>query len=330
MAMTERALISVIMPSYNHGRYVAEAIASVAAQTYPRVELIVIDDGSNDNSRAAIEQAVTEVGARFERCVVRHQRHRGPAVALTRAVRASRGEFVSVLPSDDRFLPEKLEVLAARPEWSSPDTVAVFADVAFMDPGGKRINVDLSLKPDPTRATGFPRERELYLAAMGHPAWDELGTYASLITGSYIPFAGALIRRSAVEGSRVFDRRFVTMDYGMWLTLGRISTLVPVDAVVAEKRWHDMSTTLSQRRRMVGDYATLIVRERRHCSEPLLLERWRAAFARAVHGVLTIAGRPALVSLFRAGNPLVTARELARVVGASRRARHSADVPKHH
>lgn len=330
MTTTERALISVIVPSYNYGRYVRECIASVAAQTYPRVELIVVDDGSRDDSVAIIERVLSDVGGSLERCAIHRQRHRGPAVALTRAVRMAEGDFVSVLPSDDRFLPEKLELLAGRPEWSSPDTAAVFADVAFIDESGTRINVDVSLSADPTRTTGFACERELYLAAMGQPPWDELGTYGSLITGSYIPFAGALIRRSALAASPVFDGRFVTPDYAMWLTLSRTGTLVPVDTVVAEKRWHEKSTTLGQRRRMVCDYATLIVRERRHCEEQPLLDLWRAAFARAVHGVLTVAGRTSLASLFRAGNPIVTARELALVVRSSRRARHSAHVPKHH
>jgi len=324
MAGQGHALISVITPSYNQARFVAESIASAAAQTYPRVELIVVDDGSDDDSLDVIARSIDEHGSRFERCVVRRQRHRGPSATLNRALRLAQGEFVSVLDSDDRFLPDKLAVLAASDGWASADTAVVFGNASFIDDRGNAVNVDHRPAADPSRSTGFATELELHLAAVGRPVrWEELGTYASLIEASYIPDGATLIRRRALQAVGNFDRGFLTADFGLWLKLSRASRMVPVDAVVAEKRWHTQSMTVGQRSRMVRDYATLLVRERRHCNEPELLAIWRAGFARAVNTVLTISGRASLAWLLRAGNPLTTADELRRVAANARRVRRT-------
>ena len=94
--------VSVMIGVYNGARYLAEAIESVLAQTHPDVELIVVDDGSDDGSG--------EVARRYEprlRCV--RQERGGMAAARNRAVQEATGSYFAFLDADDRFPPEKLE-----------------------------------------------------------------------------------------------------------------------------------------------------------------------------------------------------------------------------
>jgi glycosyltransferase involved in cell wall biosynthesis len=95
-------LVSVILPTFNRCNYLQEAIASVLAQTYPRFELIVIDDGSTDQTTALLETY------QDKRLRVLNQSNQGVSAARNQGIRQARGEFISLLDSDDYWRPEKL------------------------------------------------------------------------------------------------------------------------------------------------------------------------------------------------------------------------------
>jgi len=105
-------LVSVVVPVRDGAAFLAEALASVAAQTYSPVETIVVDDGSSDGSP---EVAARAPGARLVR-----QDHAGVAAARNRGVREAAGELLAFLDQDDRFTPDKLRrqvaALLAAPE----------------------------------------------------------------------------------------------------------------------------------------------------------------------------------------------------------------------
>src|SRR4051794_37688274 len=105
-------LVSVIIPCYNQAHYLGEAIESVINQTYPHFEIIVVDDGSTDNT--------SEVAGGFKevRCI--RQQNQGLSAARNTGLRESSGAFLVFLDSDDRLLPEAIETglkyLLDRPE----------------------------------------------------------------------------------------------------------------------------------------------------------------------------------------------------------------------
>ena len=98
------ALVSVIMPCYNDGAYIQEAVDSVKRQTYPAIELIVIDDGSND---PATRQALEQLD--FPRLKRLHTRRLGPAGARNAGIREAEGEYILPLDADDTIDPTYIE-----------------------------------------------------------------------------------------------------------------------------------------------------------------------------------------------------------------------------
>lgn len=102
--------ISVVMPAYNHEKFVAEAISSVLEQTFGDLELIVVNDGSTDATGEVI-QSFTDLRLRYL-----EQPNQGAHHALNRGIAAARGRYIAILNSDDVFAPNRLEVLLARME----------------------------------------------------------------------------------------------------------------------------------------------------------------------------------------------------------------------
>ena len=95
-------LVSVIIPNYNYAHYLPQALDSVLAQTYPRVEIMVIDDGSTDDS----ENVLRGYGDRIRSI---KQQNQGVSAARNLGARETRGELLAFLDADDFWLPEKLE-----------------------------------------------------------------------------------------------------------------------------------------------------------------------------------------------------------------------------
>ncbi|OZI54926.1 glycosyltransferase [Bordetella genomosp. 5] len=107
--MPASPLVSVIIPSYNHDRFLQEAIDSVLTQTNVALELIIVDDGSRDDSWARIERA----SANDARVRAFAQTNQGAHAAINAGLRASRGDYIAILNSDDRFHPGRLSQLVA-------------------------------------------------------------------------------------------------------------------------------------------------------------------------------------------------------------------------
>jgi glycosyltransferase involved in cell wall biosynthesis len=97
--------ISVIMPAYNHERYVGEAIESVLAQTFEDFEFIIINDGSPDQTENVI-QKYADPRIRYY-----SQENQGAHHALNRGIELSRGEYLSIINSDDLYHRERLHTL---------------------------------------------------------------------------------------------------------------------------------------------------------------------------------------------------------------------------
>jgi glycosyltransferase involved in cell wall biosynthesis len=117
--------VSVIIPTYNQARFLRAAIESALGQTRPALEVIVVDDGSTDETPGIL--------ARYDdRIRVRRQENRGPSAARNAGISAARGDFLLFLDSDDVLLPACVELQRARFE-AEPSLGLVYSDVEFFD-----------------------------------------------------------------------------------------------------------------------------------------------------------------------------------------------------
>lgn len=157
--MTVAGLVSTVVPVFNRPGALVEAVASVLAQTYRPIEILIVDDGSTDETPAVAQ----ELAARHGEVRLVRQANAGPGVARESGRRAAQGEYLQYLDSDDVLLPEKfarqVAALMADPE----------ADVAY---GWVRFrHADGSVHPVPWKRTG-QRLRELFPAILVERWWE--------------------------------------------------------------------------------------------------------------------------------------------------------------
>jgi glycosyltransferase involved in cell wall biosynthesis len=154
--MTAGPLASIIIDNYNYGRYLGAAIDSALAQTYARVEIIVVDDGSADNSRGVIAAYGTRV-----RAILKD--NGGQGSAFNAGFAASRGEIVVFLDADDMLLPTALE--RAIPRFDCTDVVKVHWPLWMVDEHGRRTG---QMCPGPALPEGDLRARAFRLGPTNH------------------------------------------------------------------------------------------------------------------------------------------------------------------
>lgn len=126
-------LVSVIIPSYNHSRFIRQAICSVAMQTHRDIELIVVDDRSIDDSVGVILNAIEEFG--IANSIVETQANAGTSAAINRGLMLSSGEYICVLNSDDYYHPSRVAELIQAMEGTQSELA--FSQVTFVDDHGK-------------------------------------------------------------------------------------------------------------------------------------------------------------------------------------------------
>lgn len=137
--MTEQQpLVSIVIPCYNHAQFVQETIQSVIDQDYENIELIIIDDGSKDNSVEVIQEMIPACEERFVRFEFRYRPNKGLCATLNEALEWCEGEFFAPAASDDvskrNKISSQLKIMSDK-----PDVAGVFVGIELIDGNNKSL-----------------------------------------------------------------------------------------------------------------------------------------------------------------------------------------------
>ncbi len=186
--MSTEAKISVIIPSYNHAHYIREAIESALAQTYETIEIIVIDDGSTDNTKEVLAPYVRDQKIHYI-----YHKNRGLSAARNTGLKAAQGRYIKFLDSDDFLYPEQIERQVD--QIGTSDNLISISDFCFLRPNGEVFN--LTYCP-------VNEERQLNTFFEGNPA----------------PVHAFLVPKTLIQEAGSFDETFTACeDWDLWIRI---------------------------------------------------------------------------------------------------------------
>lgn len=232
--MADRPAVSVVIPAYNAASFIDETLDSVAAQTRPAEEIVVVDDGSADDTAARIEawQARHRLPLRLIR-----QENKGPPAARNVGIRAAAGPLVALLDADDLFFPRTLAKLRGAFD-AVPGLGLSFAKMENFDARG-------TVYPDyfaPTRVFEVPvGEGPDGLRVMQECA------FSTLILGSFIPCNCCLFRKEDAIAIGLFDETLRNAeDRDFFARLSKRVGFAYYDEILARRRVHGENSSLGR------------------------------------------------------------------------------------
>jgi len=223
------APVSVVIPAYRSAKTVVEALDSIAAQTLPPRETIVVDDGSPDDTAAVVDAWIERrnAGAACRTTLIRQARNGGPAAARNAGVRAAGQAWVAFLDADDASLPERLALqmaaAAAHPEAAllCGNTCALASDDAPRPTPGSGPRVDVE-----------PRALPL----------DEFVAHNPVATST------VMAKRAVLVGVGLFDEQFRgPEDYDLWLRVAAVAECLDLGVPLARYRHTVGSLSMDER-----------------------------------------------------------------------------------
>lgn len=213
--------VSVLIPSYNHARFLPAALHSVFAQTYTDYEIVVVDDGSTDGS-------VELLRSYGDRIRLYTQSNRGTYPTLNRCIAESRGQYLAILNSDDLWAPIKLEKQVAMLD-SHPQVGLVHTDGYFIDAEGRIL---------PGNPLGFEWPRT--------PTGNII---EALVRHNKIIASSVMIRRECFERLGGFrEDLFGSGDWEMWFRVALEYDIGYIDEPLTMYRVHGANASFQHRR----------------------------------------------------------------------------------
>jgi tetratricopeptide (TPR) repeat protein len=213
-----RGKVSVVIPSYNHGNYIAGAIRSILAQTYPGWETVIVDDGSTDETEHIVAEFIDP------RIIYLKQKNKGLAAARNAGIRATDGEFLAFLDADDEWEPDFLQ--CCLDELRQDEALAgVYTRTRFIDLTGN------------------------LLPQVGGQALPSHAFKQRILEEGFFPPHAALIRRHVLQKIGLFDTQLTSVeDWDIWIRISRCYEMrgIPRPLVRYRVSPHSMSTNVAR------------------------------------------------------------------------------------
>jgi len=222
--------VSVITPAYNAAKFIVKALDSVSSQTFPVREIVVVDDGSSDDTRELVR---TWMDAWCVPVKLQSQANAGVSVARNTAINFASGEWVAFLDADDIWLPNHVEDLMAAAK-SYPQALTVFGDAIQFTQEGDEYPY-------------FSREKSLKCAIKRQGDYhllDAEAFFAGTVPGLFLCPSASMVKRRVALANGGFDASILYIeDRDFFLRMALQGPIAFVDRSISRKRVHDSNIT---------------------------------------------------------------------------------------
>ena len=254
--------VSVIIPTYNRASYIRDAIESVLVQTYPVFEIIVVDDGSTDNTREIVCQYGDPV-------IYICQKNGGPGSARNKGLQNARGDFIAFLDSDDIWTPQKVEIQIDFFR-KNPHVDLVFGHMAnFSDTNTNNVEPEIL-------------NQEVYNYFRNN-SYDPKYALDYLIIEDIIPTPSVMLKSNCLNKVGFFNENLLCAeDYDYWLRFAYNNNLGFIDQVLVRRRLHGKNIIDNY---LLRERSRLAVLESLGCKNPHLSKMTKSTIAKSMRKI---------------------------------------------
>lgn len=218
----QQPLVTVVALCYNHRRYVVETLESIRKQTYPHLEVMVVDDCSTDDSVNIIQSWLAENAPEW--IFIRHQQNKGVCKSLNETLDLAKGKYYKAIACDDVLLPQFISTMVERFEALSEDYAMIYSDVLTINEHSEVFG------KSPFTERGWDSEEKVPSGKL----FDQLAGWC------FIPAPGTFMRTSVLQEIR-FDENLMVEDWDMWLQMAKRYLIKGIPEAMVYYRIHSAS-----------------------------------------------------------------------------------------
>ncbi len=233
--MDAAPLVTVIVVCYNQARFVRECLESVRLQTYENIELIVIDDCSDDGSVGVIESWIA--AQHNKPLFIVHKQNQGICKTLNDALSFASGKYISIIAADDVYLPEKTETQVSLFESLPEQAGVIYSNALQMDASGSLLKQNF-----------IETHRTFEVMPEGK-------LFDVLLEGNFIPAMSTMVRRDCYDKVGLYDEQLTYEDFDMWLRISQHYDFVFSPLISAKYRV--LATSMSRTIHAAGQWLLL-------------------------------------------------------------------------
>ena len=247
--MPDFPLVSIAAINYNNSKFLVDTLESIRNQTYPNIELIIVDDCSTDNDVEIINNWLKTYKGKYK--FIQHEKNMGVCTTYNSGLKNATGKYFAAIDTDDIMLPEKTAKQVEILEGSEAKIGAVYSDAYLIDGEGA-----------PIAGLFIGKHRQFEQIPNGN-------IYEALLQGNYIPCMTFLFKRSIFDELGGYDENLVYEDYDMWLRIAQKYEVVFSDFISCTYRIRPGSLTFTIKN---WEHSDAIIFSK-HIGGPLPMER---------------------------------------------------------
>jgi glycosyltransferase involved in cell wall biosynthesis len=215
-------LVTVVGLCYNHSRYVIETLESIKQQTYPNLEVILIDDFSKDDSVTVVEQWLKEKQLNWK--FIKHSSNKGVTKSLNESLDLAKGKYYKAVACDDVLLPEFITTMVSQFEELTNEYALIYSDVITINDQSEVFG------QTPFAERGWDTEEEVPSGKL----FDQLAGWC------FIPAVGTFMRTKVIKEIK-FDEKLMVEDWDMWLEISKRYLIKGILPAMGKYRIHNLS-----------------------------------------------------------------------------------------
>lgn len=237
----EEPLVTVIVPAYNHERYVEDCLKSIIGQTYENLEIIVFNDGSKDSTDKIIRNFIRGQKRKIQYI---SKDNEGLCKTLNKGLKLSKGKYIAIIASDDMWIPNKIEEQVKFME-KNINVGLIFSDAYFF-----KTDTETKLMK---YSDYKPRLRKYFKNYI-----QNANLYEELLIENLVIALTVMTRKECFEKVGEFDESLEYEDYDMWLRISKYYPISYLDKPLGYYRVHDLNMSNNTSLMLKGALKTIM------------------------------------------------------------------------